>query len=248
MSEESPSPTRIRARGRSFLALVLSPEAPLDGWIAGLDAQIARSAQFFAGKPVILDLGLLGPDETGLASLLADIRERGVRVIGVEGADPAWTALRDWDMPTGFAGGRASGPVEIPDEADAPTPPPEVSGAAARESLLIEEPVRSGQSVLYPEGDVIVIGSVASGAEITAGGSIHVYGALRGRAIAGVGGHASSRIFAMAMHAELLAIDGFYMTADEMDATVTGAPAQALLEQERIVVRPVVTSIARTAT
>ena len=53
-------------------------------------------------------------------------------------------------------------------------------------SLLLDSPVRSGQSVIFVEGDVTVLGSVGSGAEVVAGGSIHVYGTLRGRAMAGV--------------------------------------------------------------
>ena len=81
------APMRIRARGRSFLALVLSPEAPLNLWLAGLDQQIVRSGGLFSGKPVILDLGLLAADTTGLTTLLDDIRSRGVRIISIEGGD-----------------------------------------------------------------------------------------------------------------------------------------------------------------
>ncbi|NVN12848.1 septum formation inhibitor MinC, partial [Nguyenibacter vanlangensis] len=90
--ESSPLP-RIRARGRSFLALVLSPEAALDDWLRGLDAQIARSPSFFVGKPIILDLGLLSADAEGLDGLLAALLARGVRIIAIEGGDRGWPAL-----------------------------------------------------------------------------------------------------------------------------------------------------------
>jgi len=70
--------------------------------------------------------------------------------------------------------------------------------------------VRSGQSVIFPEGDVTVLGSVGSGAEIVAGGSIHIYGTLRGRAMAGVNGNPAARIYCQKIEAELLAIDGYY--------------------------------------
>jgi septum site-determining protein MinC len=96
-------------------------------------------------------------------------------------------------------------------------------------SLLLESPVRSGQSI-FSEGDVTVLGSVGSGAEIVARGSIHVYGALRGRAMAGVNGNAAARIFCQKIEAELLAIDGYYKTAEEIDATLRNHPAQAWLE------------------
>ncbi|GBQ33685.1 septum site-determining protein MinC [Gluconacetobacter azotocaptans] len=238
MSDDSRPLPRIRARGRSFLALVLSPEAGLDDWLRGLDAQIARSPSFFVGKPIILDLGLLSADAEGLAEFYPALLERGVRVIGIEGGDRSWPALAGWDWPDSFEGGRASGTVAIPEEdaaEDTPAPQPAVPVGA----LIVERPVRSGQSILYPDGDVIVIGSVASGAEISAGGSVHVYGTLRGRAIAGMGGQAGARIFATVMKAELVAIDGYYMIAEEIDPALTGRAVQALLEDDTIVVRAI---------
>ena len=101
-----------------------------------------------------------------------------------------------------------------------------------RTSLLIDQPVRSGQSIVFEKGDVSIIGSVASGAEVIAGGSIHVYGALRGRAIAGLTGNHHARIFCRRMEAELLAIDGVYQTADDMNAALRGKPVQAWLAGE----------------
>ena len=96
-------------------------------------------------------------------------------------------------------------------------------------SLLLDSPVRSGQSI-FSEGDVTVLGSVASGAEIVAGGSIHVYGALRGRAMAGSSGNAATRIFCQKIETELLAINGYYQTTEEIDLAVHNRPAQAWLE------------------
>ncbi len=90
--------------------------------------------------------------------------------------------------------------------------------------------VRSGQSIVFPDGDVSVLGSVASGAEIVAGGSIHIYGALRGRAMAGTAGNPGARIFCQKIEAELLAIDGYYRTAEEIDATLRGRAMQAWLD------------------
>ena len=101
-------------------------------------------------------------------------------------------------------------------------------------SLMIEDPVRSGQSVVFIEGDVTVLGSVGSGAEIVAGGSIHVYGALRGRALAGATGNARARIFCHRVEAELLAIDSYYRTADEIEDSLRCRPAQAWLEGETL--------------
>ena len=94
--------------------------------------------------------------------------------------------------------------------------------------------MRSGQSVVFMEGDVTILGSVGSGAEIVAGGSIHVYGALRGRALAGATGNGRARIFCHRVEAELLAIDSYYRTADEIDDSMRCRPAQAWLEGETL--------------
>ena len=96
--------------------------------------------------------------------------------------------------------------------------------------MIIEDPVRSGQSVVFIEGDVTVLGSVGSGAEIVAGGSIHVYGTLRGRALAGATGNARARIFCHRVEAELLAIDSHYKTADDIEDSLRRQSAQAWLD------------------
>jgi septum site-determining protein MinC len=98
--------------------------------------------------------------------------------------------------------------------------------------------VRSGQSVVFPGGDVTVVGSVASGAEVIAGGSIHVYGALRGRAMAGSTGNARARIFCRRIEAELVAIDGLYRTAEDIDETLRRRPVQAWLEGDVMHITP----------
>jgi septum site-determining protein MinC len=101
-------------------------------------------------------------------------------------------------------------------------------------SLLIDAPVRSGQAIVHPDGDVTVVGSVASGAEIIAAGSIHVYGTLRGRVLAGAYGNQRARIFCRRLDAELIAIDGHYIVADEVEPHLRKAPIQAWLEGDEL--------------
>jgi septum site-determining protein MinC len=112
--------------------------------------------------------------------------------------------------------------------------PSEPLAAKAMPSIIVTEPVRSGQSLFFPEGDVTVIGSVASGAEVVAGGSIHIYGALRGRAMAGTTGDATARIFCRKLEAELIAIDGFYKTAEDIEDDLRGQAVQIWLEGEAV--------------
>jgi septum site-determining protein MinC len=241
---------KIRVRGRSFLAFVLAPEPPLDGWLAELDTQLARSPGFFEARPVIIDMAAITAAEPGADTLLDDLEKRGMSVIDVEhaaavpGADP-------WRRP--LVGGRNAGEIEVGDSACAlpGDSPSEAPGEAPLESqlgspldipletsLVVAEPVRSGQSVLFIKGDVTVIGSVASGAEVLAGGSIHIYGALRGRAIAGAVGRSNARIFCRRFEAELVSIDGFYMTADDMDPALRGRAVQIRLVGDAIIVSP----------
>ncbi len=224
------------------MALVLAPEAPLDEWFAALDGLLARTPGFFAGRPVVLDLARLPLRNGEIAELLEVLEARQIRIMGIESVSPSEL---DPGLPPAIAGGRAAGVIEVPDpQAPAPAasaapPKADASAPAAKpepRSLLIDTPVRSGQSIIFPEGDVTVVGSVASGAEVIAGGSIHVYGTLRGRAIAGAAGNAGARIFCHKLEAELLAIDGLYKVAEDMDGGLRSRPVQAWLEGDSIII------------
>lgn len=234
----------IRIKGRSFLAVVLTPDLPFDDWLVRLDDLAARSAGFFLGRPVVLDVSELALDRAALKAMVQALGERGVRVMGIEGARPSQL---DASMPPGMVGGRPAADVDVSAadaQAEGQLPrkakPAEVREVAApvvravASSLVLQEPVRSGQSIIFPEGDVTVIGSIASGAEVIAGGSIHVYGALRGRALAGSVGNSAARIFCRKLEAELLAIDGIYKTADDLPAELRGQAAQLWLENDAI--------------
>jgi septum site-determining protein MinC len=225
-----PPPARqsIRFRARSFIAFALTPEVPIAGWLTDLDTWIANSPGFFVGRPVVLDLAAAGLSGSGIAHLISELGERDIRIMGLEGADPAQLGP---SLPPLLNGGRAAaGEGASESRSPAPAPAPTAARPTRRQSLVLDSPVRSGQSVIFPDGDVTVIGSVASGAEVVAGGSIHVHGALRGRALAGSTGDASARIFCRKNEAELLAIDGFYQTAEEMDPKLRSHPVQAFLD------------------
>lgn len=212
------------------MALVLAPEAPVCDWLGELDRTLARSPTFFAGRAVVLDVSFLKSGKPELSELIAGLNDRGIRIIALEGADPA---LHGLGLPPPLMGGRAGGEFHVPIGAGATPAAPAPAAAApapAPGSMLVESSVRSGQSIFFPEGDVTVLGSVASGAEVIAGGSIHVYGPLRGRAIAGASGSAKARIFCRKLEAELLAIDGLYRTAEELPPALRGHAVQIRLD------------------
>jgi septum site-determining protein MinC len=219
------------------MAFLFMPELPLENWLADLDSGLERSPGFFVGRPVVLDLSALEMSSAEIATLIGSLQERDIRIMGLEGVDPAVTGP---DLPPLLRGGRASGTIEMlqdrqgkstpkPEPASEPTPEAPVAKQQIS-SLVLQDPVRSGQSVVFEEGDVTVLGSVGSGAEIVAGGSIHIYGTLRGRALAGATGNSKARIFCHKIEAELLAIDGYYRTADDINASLRNRPVQAWLD------------------
>jgi septum site-determining protein MinC len=210
------APPAVQLRGRSFMALVMTPQAPLVGWFASLDAQLRDTAGLFADRPVVVDLSRIAAEGRDTVLILLDgLETRGLRIIGLEGAGPQLLAATHWErLPTQLHGREAP---EVRKPGPTPVPPP---------SLLIDGPVRSGRSVVFEDGDVTVVGAVASGAEVIAGGSIHIYGALRGRAIAGLRLGAAARIFCGRMEAEMVGIERLYRTAEHWGADLHGRPAQ----------------------
>ena len=208
---------------------MLAPESPLSEWLADLDRLLERSPAFFQGRAIVIDVAALGAEKTDLETVVAGLRERGIRIMGIEGAEPGTLGL---DLPPALATGRPAADIALPGEEPAAGAPASIPAPRPAPSLLVDHTVRSGQSIVYPEGDVVIVGSVGSGAEVIAGGSIHVYGALRGRAIAGSMGNPQARIFCRKLEAELLAIDGLYHMADDTEPQLRGRPVQVWLSGE----------------
>lgn len=204
------------------MALILAPEEPFDQWFAALDNNRRASPLFFAERPIIVDLAtvLATMGAEAVPIVLEGLVARGLKLVGVEGARPSHLSGTRWeDLPTNLQGRHVARELDLaapdPALALAPAEPPPAP------SLLIDRPVRSGQAIVFEEGDVIVVGAVASGAEVIAGGSIHVYGPLRGRAIAGLR-HKGSRIFCRKLEAELLGVDQLFRTAENWGPDLHG--------------------------
>jgi septum site-determining protein MinC len=233
-TQSEPTRQQVRLRGRSYVAFVFAPTVPIVDWLSEIDQTLVRSPGFFVGKPVVLDLSAVDISRPAISHLLLSLEKRNIRVLGIEGVAPTSLAA---NMPPLLSGGRSCA-VALPSQQQAEAKGETKSDPAAPTSLLLDTPVRSGQSIIFPEGDVTVVGSVSSGAEIVAGGSIHIYGTLRGRAMAGINGNSAARIYCQKIEAELLAIDGFYRTAEEFDAALRNRPAQAWLEGDIMRVTP----------
>lgn len=225
----------ITLRGRTLMALVVAPEFPMADWFAAFDQQMLVAAGFFVDRPIVADL--MATFQTGGADavmiVLEGLEARNLKLVGVEGVAPALLNGTPWErLPKTLRGRTETLEDLVPmvsaadnDEASLPV------AAAAMSSLLIDRPVRSGQSIVFEEGDVTIVGTVASGAEVIAGGSIHIYGALRGRAIAGLRTGEKARIFCRKFEAELVGVDRLYRTSEHWGADLHGRAAQIFCDR-----------------
>lgn len=195
-----------------------------------LQEKIRQAPGLFSNTPVVIDLEPLAEsaatvDFTGLDKVL---REHGMIPVGVRNGGVILQAAATLAglplLPESRSGGAKK--TDKPDQ------------ATACHSKIITQPVRSGQQIYAPQGDLIVLGAVSAGAELLADGNIHVYGPLRGRALAGVKGDTEMRIFCQSLEAELVSIAGHYRVIEQLDAAERGKPVQMYLLADRLVIEP----------
>jgi len=212
-----------------------------------LDAHMARAGSLFEDEPVILDASLL-PEEATVdwPALIARLRDHNLPPIGVVAAG----SLRAAATATGLTPLELSAPATRPavETTTAPattattTPPAAPPGPDAKAApaapvagMLITRPLRSGQRIYARGCDLTIVGVVSQGAEVLADGNIHVYGPLRGKAMAGARGNTEARIFTTQFDPELIAIAGVYHVVEKkLDATHHNRPVQVWLADERL--------------
>lgn len=197
----------------------------------GLEEHLARAPELFDHAPMVLDLEALSPEQGAridLALLTALMRGHGLLPVAVRGVD-AEQVERAAELDIAVLSHQRT-PTRRPPRPAEPAPP----SAGAR---LVTRPVRSGQRVYAARGDLVVLAAVGHGAEILADGNIHVYGPLRGRALAGIKGDAEARIFCQELDAELLSIAGNFKVSDDIDEGLRGRAVQVFLDEQRLAVR-----------
>jgi septum site-determining protein MinC len=208
-----------------------------------LARQVERSPRFFQDAPVVLDL--TGASDFTSAAEFAEardvLREHTLALVGVQNAAPpqlaaaAAAGLASFAPSTATASRRAARGGSDPEPEAAPPPPTPRPSATAR---LVTQPVRSGTQIYARGTDLIVTAAVSPGAELVADGNIHVYGALRGRALAGASGDAGARIFCSRLEAELISIAGRYLVSEQLPPEQQGFPVQiALIDDELTITR-----------
>lgn len=219
--------------------------------------KISTGPRFFANAPVIVDLEHVRDSESDLDfSALARLLKRLTLVpVGVRHATPAQQEAavdaglaivkggRIRDLPTGPERQAASSDKAGEPQISEPTPSPPKLSCSTESSdsnstvraKIVHRPVRSGQQIYAKDGDLIILGAVNAGAEVVSDGNVHIYGPLRGRALAGVQGDCQARIFCQSMAAELVAIAGRYQMLDEtVPQEVRGRAVQVYLDGEKL--------------
>lgn len=221
-----------------------------------LKTKLEQLPGFFQDAPVVVDLAAIegtddeeleGRREVALDELAAILRELKVVPIGVRNLRESRRADARAAGLALIRGGKRTTKVREVGAEPAPTrSEPERAKDRGSErterdsfpasSLVLRTPLRSGQVVYAEQCDAIVLAPINAGAEIIADGNIHVYASLRGRALAGAHGNEEARIYTKSLEADLVAIAGCYLRADEIPEKSRGKPAQIYLENGNLVV------------
>ena len=248
--ETSPRLEPFRLRGANFNLLVLRLLDPRpEAVVPAIGDQFRRAPGYLRFAPVVLGLGDLDvpANAVDFQGLIEGLRGLEIVPIGTTGGTPE---LRNAAMAYGLPPIRSAGGKDVDEEPAAPAvaapaapevapaPPPPPPGMQ-RPTMIVEQPVRAGQRVWAQGGDLIVTSTVNAGAEVIADGNIHVYGALRGRAIAGGGNNAEARIFALNFDPELISIAGYYAVREGLTGAPIGKAVQVRLTGERMRFDPI---------
>ncbi len=240
MTDASPAKA-VEFKGSTLgVTVALLRETEASKLADALHVMLGGMPDFFGGETLVLDFAALPAapqriDWTGLLSLLRRYQTQPVAVRHLPellqaGARQAGLAVLGDDE------GRPAEPIEPPAAAPAPAAPPAAAPApapqAAAPTMFVDRPLRSGQQIYARDADLVLIGGVSHGAEVIADGSIHCYGPLRGRALAGARGDARARVISSNFGPELVSIGGVYRTFERgIPEAVAGKAAQVRLRQ-----------------
>ncbi len=229
MSAAAVSGPAFELKGRMTTLTVLRVHtSDVQALLMQLDAKLAQAPGFFAGMPITIAPaeGVI-LDATTLDQLVAGLRARDWLPVAASDVDADLAASAGLGLLRDQGQGRTDSTNTQPQsQSQSQSQPP----AAA--SRLVTQPIRSGQQVYARGGDLIVTAAVSAGAELMADGNIHIYGTLRGRALAGVQGSTDARIFCQSLEAELVAIGGHYQLSEQIDAGLRGRSVMISLQDE----------------
>lgn len=207
-----------------------------------------QAPDFFENLPVVIDLEKLDSEASiPFTDLVAQCLSFSIKVVAVRGGQ-AHHQLAAKEAGLGVLAKQKDRPVEIIQPEDETKPETvevikevikTVVSNEVQKSKIVHQPIRSGQQVYAADGDLIVMASVSAGAEILADGNIHVYGTLRGRALAGVKGNTNARIFCHSLEAELVSIAGQYKISEDIDKSQLKKPTQVYLDNDTLCLKDI---------
>jgi septum site-determining protein MinC len=257
MATDSKAPQlafKLKGTAPAITMLVLLTR-DLDAIERQLAEQIAPMPHFFLHAPVMLDVEALHGTSVDFVRIAALLRQKRLVPVAVRNLDDAQkedAIAAGWGVLQTALVRPPPATVASPAPTEAPATGPQArrertetaaTGPHARRErtetfngLTVRSPVRSGQVVYAPRGDLVALAAVNSGAELVAEGNIHVYAPLRGRALAGVNDNPEASIFCLSLEAEFLSVAGHAMTSEEIPAARRGRPARVHLEDDRLVV------------
>ena len=215
-----------------------------DADAAALDAALAKCAAQYRelNLPLILDMQDFRPAVADLPAALTVFRRHRLPVAALRHSDEAWAATAaDNGLPFTPPGKERPVPLETADAGTVAEITGEIASETAKQAghptVLVAEPVRTGQQVYAENADLIVTGTVSEGAELIADGNIHIYASMRGRALAGAKGRRDARIFIHSMQAELVSIAGIYRNFEQqLPEHLYRKPVQIHLQDDRLVI------------
>lgn len=227
------SNTPIELKGSSFtLSVVHLHEAKAEVIRQALEDKIAQAPAFLKHAPVVINVSDLEAP-INWQQLQQAVLATGLRIVGISGCkDAALKAEIDEAGLPLLTEGKDKAP-----RAEPPAPP-ELPVTPVTKTRLIDLPVRSGQRIYAPNCDLIVTNHVSAGAELIADGNIHIYGSMRGRALAGASGDRDAQIFCTHLEAELVSIAGVYWLSDNIPAEFSGKAARLRLADNALTVQP----------
>lgn len=214
----------IELKGSSFTLSVVHIRNPQPELIHhALMTKIDAAPEFLKNAPVVVNIGQLAANDVNWPELHQAIIRTGLKVVGVSGCKD--NKIKQQVQSTGLPVLNEGKAVNSPASATVPPPIAQSMSENYAATKVITSPVRSGQQLYARNADLVVIGHVSAGAELVADGNIHVYGMMRGRALAGASGNDKARILCTQLSAELLSIAGNYWLMDQIPAQYAGQSA-----------------------
>lgn len=233
------SQTPIEFKGSSFTLSVVHLHHHDPAVIRkALQDKIDQAPDFLKNAPVVLNVATLSAD-VNWKQLQQAILATGLRIVGVSGCknDALKRMISQAGLPV-LAEGKESRPrAEAPQPAPLPEPQPVVTETVATKTRIVNTPVRSGQQIYARDADLIITSSVSAGAELVADGNIHIYGMMRGRALAGASGDQNCQIFCTNLAAELVSIAGEYWIMDQIPQEFFGKAARLCLQDGALTIQ-----------